>query len=121
MRSDSQRFRRFAHRCHCRFLVAYRANATLTLYTRLPQHNNHTGRWLSTFMARWHPSMDFFAVGCMKQPRRVQFFGADQAAFKLKAEVKGDYVTAVCSRNCMHRTEAVAAGGNASGRVIIIK
>ena len=84
------------------------------------KHDNHTGRWLATFMARWHPSHDVFVVGCMKQPRRVEIFGADgKGRFGIKAECKGDVVSAVCSRNVFHRTERRAAGGNSSGRVVL--
>ena len=55
----------------------------------------------------------------LQKPRRLQFFGPYKGAFKLQAAVSGDTISAVSSRNCFHRTELVAAGGNASGRVVI--
>nr|CAD7589197.1 unnamed protein product [Timema genevievae] len=36
------------------------------------KHNNHTGRWLSTFKARWHPQReDTFIIGSMELPKAV--------------------------------------------------
>lgn len=35
-------------------------------------HDNHTGRWLSVFKAKWHPKRDdTFFVGSMSQPKQV--------------------------------------------------
>lgn len=35
-------------------------------------HNNHTGRWLSVFKAKWNPGRDdAFFVGSMEKPKRV--------------------------------------------------
>jgi hypothetical protein len=36
------------------------------------KHNTHTGQWLTTFKATWHPQRDdVFVVGSMEQPRGV--------------------------------------------------
>lgn len=88
-------------------------------HTRI-RHNNHTGRWLSTLMARWHPSEDLFVVGCMKQPRRIEIFDGSDGS--LVSEVLGDSLTAVASRCCFHpRADIpIICGGNSSGRVTIL-
>ncbi|GMH88846.1 hypothetical protein TL16_g11278, partial [Triparma laevis f. inornata] len=86
-------------------------------------HNNQTGRYLSVFMSRWHPSLDLFTVGCMKQPRQIEIFGEanKNGRFEKKAAIKGDYITAVCSRNVFHPTLKAVAGGNSSGRVTVAR
>jgi hypothetical protein len=36
------------------------------------KHNTHTGQWLTTFKATWHPQRDdVFVVGSLEQPRGV--------------------------------------------------
>jgi hypothetical protein len=36
------------------------------------KHNTHTGQWLTTFKATWHPQRDdVFVVGSMEQSRGV--------------------------------------------------
>lgn len=36
------------------------------------QHNNHTGRWISVFKAKWNPNRDdIFFVGSMGTPKQV--------------------------------------------------
>ncbi len=85
------------------------------------KHNNQTGRYLSTFMARWHPVKDWFVVGCMKQPRQIEVFANNgKGKYALRASMKGEYLTAVCSRNVFHPTLPVLAGGNSSGRVTVV-
>lgn len=38
------------------------------------KHNTHTGQWLTTFKAVWHPQRDdVFVVGSMEQPRGVSW------------------------------------------------
>ena len=87
------------------------------------RHNNKTGRWISTLMARWHPTSDeeLFVVGCMKQPRQIEVF--DGGSGKLIRGVHGGALTAVASRCCFHpRVDVpVIAGGNSSGRVTILR
>lgn len=87
------------------------------------RHDNHTGRWLSTFMARWHPTMsneELFVVGSMKRPRTVELFG-DKG--KLLRGVTGESLTAVVSRCCFHPSQdrVIVVGGNSSGRVTVAR
>lgn len=87
------------------------------------RHDNHTGRWLSTF----HPAFDpkqaaTFVVGSMEKPRRIEIFSVNKAGVSsLVNAVKGDYVASVCSRNCFHPSMNIIAAGNSSGRVHILR
>jgi WD40 repeat protein len=44
------------------------------------RHDNQTGRWLSTLLARWHPSImvggeqEMFIVGSMQKPRCIEIY-----------------------------------------------
>ncbi|KAL7557277.1 hypothetical protein ACA910_016241 [Epithemia clementina (nom. ined.)] len=81
-------------------------------------HDNITGRWLCTFMARWHPSVDdLFCVGSMEKPRNVHVYNTKRQL----AAVPG--LTAVVSRCCFHPStqELILVGGNSSGRVTIVR
>ena len=84
------------------------------------RHDNQTGRWLSTFMARWHPSNEIFIVGSMQKPRCIEMFGQDG---KVLREIRGDALSAVASRCCFHSNadRLIAVGGNSSGRVTIAR
>lgn len=84
------------------------------------QHNNQTGRWLSTFMACWHPRQDIFVSGSLKKPRCVEIFNDSG---KLLKEVSGESLTAVASRCCFHPStnKLIIIGGNSSGRVVAIR
>lgn len=88
-------------------------------------HDNHTGRWLSTFMATCHPYDDnIFAVGCMKHPRQVELFDSAGTGKKPRAVVTHEeHLTAVVSRLAFHPTSerCILAGGNSSGRVVIME
>jgi WD40 repeat protein len=99
--------------------------ATGKLTTKVSvNHDNQTGRWLSTFMARWHPgcydNRELFVVGCMKQPRCMEVYDHDG---DLLREIRGDAITAVASRCCFHPdpNRLVVIGGNGSGRVTIAR
>jgi WD40 repeat protein len=83
-------------------------------------HDNHTGRWLSTFMARFHPSLDIFCVGSMKQPRRLEIFSPTDGLLR---GVQGEALTAVASRCCFHPStdQLIVVCGNSSGRVTIVR
>ena len=83
------------------------------------RHDNHTGRWLTTFHAVWHPRYEIFGVGSMSKPRVVEVFGQG----KRQCAVGGDALTAVASRLAFHpRTDRIIlAGGNSSGRVTIVR
>jgi len=87
------------------------------------RHNNQTGRWLSTLMARWHPALDdreIFVVGSMQQPRTIEVFASNG---ELLREIRGDALTAVASRCCFHPNpdRLVVVGGNSSGRVTVAR
>ncbi len=87
------------------------------------RHNNRTGRWLSTFMAQWHPTSlcDVFVVGSMQQPRTMEIF--DGGKGKLLRDIRGEALTAVVSRCCFHPSKdtLICAGGNSSGRVTVAR
>ncbi len=87
------------------------------------KHNNQTGRWLTTFHARWHPTSteDLFISGSMLKPRTVQIFNGNEGS--LVRNISGEALTAVVSRCCFHPTEEklIIAGGNSSGRVTIAR
>jgi len=84
------------------------------------RHDNQTGRWLSTFMARWHPANEMFIVGSMQKPRCIEIFGQDG---KVLREIRGDALSAVASRCCFHSNadRLIAVGGNSSGRVTLAR
>lgn len=86
--------------------------------TKAVKHNNWTGRWLSTFMARWHPTEDIFVVGCMQQPRAIELF---DASGNLITKVIGEPLGSVSSRCCFHKSLPVVLGGNSSGRLHVLR
>lgn len=98
---------------------AHTLKGTMKPTTRI-QHNNQTGRWLSTFMACWHPHQDIFVCGSMKQPRCIEIY--DQKG-KLLREVIGSSLTAVASRCCFHPStdKLMIVGGNSSGRMVAVR
>lgn len=86
-------------------------------------HDNQTGRWLSTFMARWHPTMseqEIFVVGSMSQPRCMEVFSHDG---ELLRAIRGEALTAVMSRCCFHANadKLIVVGGSSSGRVTVAR
>jgi WD repeat-containing protein 76 len=88
-------------------------------------HDNMTGRWLTTFQAVFHPQLDIFAVGSMRQPRGVELFdpAPRNEPSHLLRTVTGDALTAVASRLAFHpRTDQlILVGGNSSGRATIVR
>ncbi|GAX18696.1 hypothetical protein FisN_10Hh090 [Fistulifera solaris] len=84
------------------------------------RHDNKTGRWLTTFNARWHPSLDIFCVGSMARPRRIEIFSPET---ELLRGISGDALTAVASRCCFHPStdHLIVVGGNSSGRVTVVR
>lgn len=82
-------------------------------------HDNMTGRWLTTFMAKWHPSLDLFVVGSMQRPRAIEVF----APTHRQCAISGEQLTAVASRCCFHPStdQLIIVGGNSSGRVTVIR
>ena len=77
-------------------------------------HNNQTGRWLTTFKAEWHPQREnVFFVGSMNQPRQMDVVVNNSELYALK----GEDLASVCSIVQCHPTQDVIVGGNSSGRV----
>jgi WD40 repeat protein len=93
----------------------------------LLRHDNHTGRWLSTFRPAFDPKSETaFVLGSMDRPRKMEVFnptrsGSGPASINLLANLKGDFLGSVCSRNCFHASMNIIAGGNSSGRVHILR
>jgi len=87
------------------------------------KHDNHTGRWLSTFK----PSFDAknrnsFILGSMDKPtRRMEVFEVNTKKHTLEklAVLMGEALGSVQSRNCFHPSLNVLAGGNSSGKVSV--
>mmetsp|Transcript_1443 Transcript_1443/g.2640 ORF Transcript_1443/g.2640 Transcript_1443/m.2640 type:complete len:625 (+) Transcript_1443:121-1995(+) len=103
---------------------AHLQNGLITSPTHRIRHDNNTGRWLSTFMARWHPTYtneELFIVGSMAKPRRMEFFNGDDG--NLIRAVDGEALTAVVSRCCFHPStdRLIALGGNSSGRLTVAR
>jgi WD repeat-containing protein 76 len=87
-------------------------------------HDNRTGRWLSTFMATYHPTLDIFCIGSMNRPRCIDIFDhTTNKCVSLVQSLSGEQLTAVNSRCCFHpRTDRIIiAGGNSSGRVTVVR
>jgi WD40 repeat protein len=87
-------------------------------------HDNHTGRWLSTFRPVWdikHPHA--FVIGSMSKPRCVEVFTVDGKTEELGAAVtlRSDPLASVCSRNAVHPTLDIIAASNSSGRVHVLR
>ena len=91
-------------------------------------HDNHTGRWLSTF----RPIFDLktpntFAIGSMERPRQIDIYkpnynnNTNILSIESIIHIKHDYLASVCSRNAIHNTMNIIAGGNSSGRVHILR
>jgi len=77
-------------------------------------HNNQTGRWLTTFKAEFHPRIEqVFFCGSMNRPRQIDCFTTEGDQFNLK----GDDLASVCSIVKCHPTQDIVVGGNSSGRV----
>nr|CAD7435737.1 unnamed protein product [Timema monikensis] len=80
------------------------------------KHNNHTGRWLSTFKARWHPQReDTFIVGSMELPKAIEVYGIHgQKMIRLQSTAN---LTTICSACVFHPSQLLVAGANSSGKV----
>lgn len=83
-------------------------------------HDNITGRWLTTFMATYHPILDIFCVGSMSRPRAIDIFHANGTLLR---SITDELITSVNSRCCFHPCidNIIIAGGNSSGRVTILQ
>lgn len=104
----------------CDILTNFDIDSDMKAPSKRIRHDNLTGRWLSTFMARWHPNKeDIFVVGSMNRPRMIDIFNSSTTS--KVASVTGESMTAVASRCCFHPSPNVdiLMGGNSSGRVVI--
>eukprot|EP00948_MAST-09A_sp_MAST-9A-sp1_P002210 g2210.t1 len=95
------------------------------------RHNNHTGRWLTKFQARWDPfHSGGFLVGSLMQPRCVEVYKTQKknrknetsnySSAKLAMRIRDDAFGSVLSVNVWnpHR-EYSFAGANSSGKVYL--
>lgn len=90
------------------------------------RHNNHTGRWLSTFRPTFDPKQAHsFILGSMEHPRRIGIFSTtlinSLPSLYPEFTITDDNLNSVCSRNCFHPTKDIIVAGNSSGRVHIFK
>jgi WD40 repeat protein len=95
------------------------------------RHDNHTGRWLSTFKPTFDPKQpQAFVMGSMSQPRGVDIFhigrssgdnGTGAFPVELVHTFRSPYLGSVCSRNDFHPTMDILACGNSSGRVHLLR
>lgn len=101
---------------HLRFISCDLTNITVE---RKIQHNNQTGRWLTTFRAHYVPCReDLIVVGSLMQPRRVEVWGCDG---ELKHEFMGECLGSVSSVTALHPTQPILAGCNSSGKAQVFK
>ncbi|PSN55626.1 WD repeat-containing protein 76 [Blattella germanica] len=78
-------------------------------------HNTHTGQWLTTFKATWHPQRDdVFIVGSMDRPRCIPIFNSK---CQLIHKFTDEDLSSVCSVCVFHPKQQIIFGGNSSGRV----
>lgn len=92
--------------------------------------NNQTGRWLSTLRHCFDPKYPkSFLVGSMDQPRRMETFDIGEIdgetssphCFLHSTSLVGNALKSVCSRNAIHPSLNIIAGGNSSGRVHLFR
>ncbi|KNE73123.1 hypothetical protein AMAG_17271 [Allomyces macrogynus ATCC 38327] len=79
-------------------------------------HNNKTGKWVTTFRARWHPTVpDCVLVGNMK--RHVDVMDAKTGKFVMMLDHASiSAVPAVVAAHPAVRHQGVVLAGNASGK-----
>lgn len=81
---------------------------------RLP-HNNHTGRWLSVFKAKWVTDReDSFYVGSLFTSKRFQLCHVEG---KYLHNFTSDNMTTHCPVITVHPKLPLFVGGNSSGRI----
>lgn len=83
------------------------------------RHDNHVGRWLTSFRATWDPKFDKYAVvGSMKRPRQIDIFSSEQRGTALMHLIH-ENLNSVNSLNVFHPSVNMLAGGNSSGKVYL--
>ena len=76
-------------------------------------HSNNTGRWLTKFQARWHPSSDeLFVIGSMAQPRRVEIYNMQG---KMERTLSSENICSVQSLVQFHHSQNALVCANGSG------
>lgn len=106
------------------------------------RHDNHTGRWLSTFRPAFDPKRAHtLLLGSMLQPRRLEIYTvnslngnsissgnkkkkSDSASFALELTYNlqhAELLASVNSRNCFHAHREVVLGSNSSGKVFLFR
>lgn len=104
----------------------FTSTATVTKSVKI-NHDNHTGRWLSTFKPAFDPKHPTaFCLGSMERPRMIEIFTPtisteNVVTCPLTQKIKGEWLNSVCSRNCFHPTLDIVIGANSSGRVFIAR
>ena len=86
-------------------------------------HDNHTGRWLSTFRPVWDPKhAHAFVMGSMARPRMIEVFTVNEKTNTMSAvNLKAEFLGSVCSRNAVHPSQDIIAASNSSGRVHVLR
>ncbi|XP_068685832.1 uncharacterized protein [Montipora foliosa] len=83
------------------------------------RHDNHVGRWLTSFRATWDPKFDKYAVvGSMKRPRQIDIFSSEERSSALM-HLTHENLNSVNSLNVFHPSVNMLAGGNSSGKVYL--
>lgn len=88
------------------------------------RHDNHTGRWLSTFKPSFDPKDgNTFLLGSMDRPRKMEIFTINDKTHSLikVKDCTGDALGSVQSRNCFHPKLNLLAGANSSGKVCVFQ
>lgn len=116
----------------CHDILKHASSPVITTFN----HDNHTGRWLSTLKPSFDPHVDHsaytsFLLGSMAKPRRVELYTLPSSSTKSVTEfsvkkseidLRGEFLGSVCSRNCFHPLKKhVIAGGNSSGKVHLFR
>ena len=95
--------------------------------TTTSRHDNHTGRWLSTFKPTFDPKQPAaFVMGSMLQPRGVEIFNINRSKSELSTvdlvhTYRSPFLASVCSRNDIHPSRDIIACGNSSGRIHVLR
>jgi len=83
------------------------------------RHDNHVGRWLTSFRSTWDPKFDKYAVvGSMKKPRQIDIFSSEQKSTALM-HLTHENLNSINSLNVFHPSVNMLAGGNSSGKVYL--
>jgi WD40 repeat protein len=108
------------------------------------RHNNKTGRWLSTLRPAFDPKCArTFVLGSLEMPRRIEVYDIEMGSSASKGiankttskgsssslplsmhdrpVLQDQQLESVCSRNAVHPSLRVVAGGNSSGRVHVFR